>query len=106
MAKIAFRETIDRDSDNSKIRPRLFVLATQAADQAALLSVMVEAYVALEKLISHEQDTLERVTVRESLSILMRSLNGEARRQVQALVLSTNALYALAADEAGANQVT
>lgn len=79
-------------ADNSPINPRLVVLATQAADQAALIAVMVQAYTALEKIVTHNQDSLERATTRDAMGALMRALNGEMGRQADALVRCTAVL--------------
>ncbi len=83
------------------LNPRILALATQVADEASLLAVMMQAYTSLEKLVTHEQDILERSATRSGLGSLMRALNGEMERQVDALVHDTTALYAFVADEAG-----
>jgi len=88
-------------ADSASINPRIFVLTTQAADQASVLSVMVRAYAALEKIVTHDQDCLERSSSRESLGALMRALNGELERQVEVLVDGTTALQELVLEEAG-----
>nr|ART89800.1 hypothetical protein [uncultured bacterium] len=61
---------------------------------------MVQACTTREKLIVHEQDALERATTRSALRLLMRRLNGEMERQVDALVHNTTALYAFVAEKA------
>jgi hypothetical protein len=88
-------------ADSAPINPRIFVLAAQAADQASLLAVMVKAYAALEKVVTHDQDCLERSASRESLGALMRALNGEMERQVEVLLDGTTALQELVLEEAG-----
>jgi hypothetical protein len=77
------------------------VLATQCADQAALLAVMVEAYTALEKIVTHDRDSLERAATRDALGSLMRALNGEMERQVDAMVRDSAELSAIAGGELG-----
>ncbi|WP_439586103.1 hypothetical protein [Hydrogenophaga sp.] len=94
MAKFNLRGAFSR-ADSNPIDPRLVVLATQAADQAALLAVMVQAYTALEKIVTHDRDSLERAATREGLGSLMRALNGEMGRQVEGLVHGTAALQEL-----------
>lgn len=74
------------------INPRIIVLATQAADQASLLAVMVQTYTALEKIVTHDHDSLERSATREGLGSLIRALNIEMGRQVEVLIHSTTAL--------------
>lgn len=88
-------------ADSAPFNPRTFVLATQAADQASLLAVMVQAYAALEKIVTHDQDSLERSATREGLGSLMRALNGEMERQVEALVQGTAALRDFVLEESG-----
>ena len=78
--------------------PQLLILATQAADQASLLAVMVQAYTAMEKIITHEQDTLERASTRSALGSLMRALNGEMELQVERLVSLTSGVCTQVAD--------
>jgi hypothetical protein len=53
---------------------------------------MLKAYAAMEKLITHEQDTLERASVRSALGSLMRALNGAMELQVERLVSLTSVL--------------
>lgn len=100
MAKFNLRRAFAR-ADSNPIDPRLVVLATQAADQAALLAVMVQAYTALERIVTHDQDSLERVATREGLGSLMRALNGEMDRQVGVLVHGAAALRDVVLEEAG-----
>jgi hypothetical protein len=83
------------------INPNIVVLATQAADQAALLAVMVQAQTALERIVSNDQDALERSTTREGFGSLMRALNGEMECQVHALIRNTAALRDSVLEEAG-----
>lgn len=87
--------------ETEPFNPRILILAIQAADQASLLSVMVKTYIALEKLISHEEDALERASARSGLGSLMRGLNAEMERQVEALLHSTTTLSASVASAAG-----
>ena len=84
---------------STPLNSKLVVLATDAADQAAILAVMVEAYTALEKIVTHEQDSLERSATREALGSLIRALNGEMGRQVDCLIHSATAIQKLAVDE-------
>jgi hypothetical protein len=98
MAKFNFRGAFAR-AESSPINSKLVVLATEAADQAALLAVMVEAYTALEKIVTHDKDSLERSATREALGSLIRALNGEMGRQVDCLIHSSMALQKLATDE-------
>ncbi|WP_439517539.1 hypothetical protein [Hydrogenophaga sp.] len=81
-----------RDDGALPINPQLVILATQAADQASLLAVMVLAYTAMEKLMTHEDDALERSTTRSALGSLMRALNGEMESQVERLVSLTSVI--------------
>jgi hypothetical protein len=69
-------------------------LATQAAEQASLLMVMLDTFVALEKLIQHDRadDAQALAAKRDGLCSLMRSLNGEMARQVDGLVVTTGVL--------------
>lgn len=105
MAKFKLRRAF-ACADSNSINPRLVVLATQAADQAALLAVMMQAYTALERIVTHDQDSLERVATREALGSLMRAMNGEMGRQVDALVQTTTGLGAFVADEMGVSIVS
>lgn len=79
-------------NEATSLNPQIVILATQAADQASLLAVMVQAYTAMEKLITHEDDALERSATRSALGSLMRALNGEMELQVERLVSLTSAL--------------
>lgn len=88
-------------ADSAPINPRILILATQAADQASLLAVMVKTYVAMEKIVTHDQDSLERAATREGLGSLMRALNGEMERQVGVLVDGTAALRDVVLEEGG-----
>ncbi len=88
-------------ADSAPINPRILILATQAADQASLLAVMVKTYVAMEKIVTHDQDSLERAATREGLGSLMRALNGEMERQVGVLVRGTAALRDFVLEEGG-----
>lgn len=88
-------------ADSAPINPRILILATQAADQASLLAVMVKTYVAMEKIVTHDQDSLERATTREGLGSLLRALNGEMERQVGVLVHGTTALRDVVLEEGG-----
>lgn len=63
-----------------------------AADQAPLLSVMVQAYTAMDGLMTHGEDALERASTRAVLGSLMRALNGEMELQVERLVSLTSVL--------------
>jgi hypothetical protein len=92
MAKFNLRGAFARADSNPTVYPQLVVLATECADQAALLAVMVEAYTALEKIVTHDRDSLERAATREALGSLMRALNGEMGRQVELLIQSTAAI--------------
>lgn len=78
--------------DAVPFHPQLLILATQAADQASLLSVMVQAYTAMEGLMTHGEDALERASTRAALGSLMRALNGEMELQVERLVSLTSVL--------------
>ncbi len=100
---MATTQTTDSSINDEAVpfNPRILILAIQAADQASLLSVMVKTYIALEKLISHEEDALERASARSGLGSLMRGLNGEMERQVDALVHNTATLSASVASAAG-----
>lgn len=82
---------------------KLLTLATQAAEQASLLMVMLDTYVALEKLIQHDHacDAQTLTAKREGLCSLMRSINGEMARQVDALVVSTGVLCQRVAEGEG-----
>ncbi|WP_439588865.1 hypothetical protein [Hydrogenophaga sp.] len=73
---------------------RVLTLATQAAEQASLLMVMLDTFVALEKLIQHDRadDAQALAAKRDGLCSLMRSLNGEMARQVDGLVVTTGVL--------------
>lgn len=62
---------------------------------------MVKAYAALEKVVTHDHDCLERSASRESLGALMRALNGEMERQVGVLIDGTTALQDIVAEESG-----
>lgn len=95
MAKFNFRRAL------TPINPTIVVLATQAADQAALLAVMVQTYSALEKIVTHDKDSLERPATREALGSLIRALNGEMQRQVEVLIHGTAELHELVVEEAG-----
>lgn len=105
MAKLNLRGAFAR-ADSKPINPKIVVLATDAADQAALLAVMMQAYTALERIVTHDQDFLERVATREALGSLMRALNGEMGRQVDALVQATTVLGAFLADEMDVSNVS
>ncbi len=85
--------------DATPQNPQLLIMATQAADQAYLLAVMLQAYTAMEKLITHEQDTLERISTRKALGSLMRALNGEMELQVKRLVSLTSVLCTQVTDQ-------
>lgn len=98
MAKFNLRGTRICD-DSAPINPRILVLAMQAADQASLLAVMVQTYAALEKIVTHDQDSLERTATREGLGSLMRALNGEMERQVEVLIRGTAALRDVVLEE-------
>lgn len=87
--------------DSESINPRIVKLAFQAAEQASLMSVMVQTYIALEKLITHDQEAANPTRQSSGLCSLMRGLNGEMERQVNALVDSTSALRACVTDEVG-----
>lgn len=82
------------------INPSIVVLATHAADQAALLAVMVQTYSALERIVTHDRDSLERPTTRVALGSLIRTLNGEMQRQVEVLIHGTAELHELVVEEA------
>ncbi len=97
MAKLKLDGVFAR-ADTNSFKPRLVVLATEAADQAALLAVMVQAYTALEKIVTHDQDSLERSATRASLGSLMRALNREMGRQAEMLVFNTAALCTFATE--------
>lgn len=99
MAKFKLRGAFAR-ADSNPINPKLVVLATDAADQAALLAVMVQACTALERIVTHDQHSLERPETRAALGSLMRVLNGEMGRQMDALVHGTRALRDLVLEEA------
>ncbi len=99
MAKCIFRGAF-ACNDSAPIHPKIVILATQAADQASLLAVMVQTYAALEKMVTHDQDALERLATREGLASLLRALNGEMERQVDVLIHSTAALRDFAMEEA------
>lgn len=88
-------------ADAAPINPRILILATQAAKQASLLAVMVQAYAALEKIVTHDQHSSERSATREGLGSLMRALNGEMEREVDALVQSTGATRDFVRNEFG-----
>lgn len=92
MAMFETEEASVRDDAASPINPQLLILVIQAADQASLLAVMVQAYIAMEKIITHEHDTLERASTRSALGSLMRALNGEMELQVERLVSLTSVL--------------
>jgi hypothetical protein len=92
MAKFKLSRAFACADSNSNIQPQLVILATQAADQAELLAVMVQAYTALEKIVTHDRDSLERAATRKALGSLMRALNGELDRQVGVLIDGTSAL--------------
>lgn len=91
------------NTDISSPPLKALTLATQAARQASLLRVMVDTYVALEKLIQHDraEDAETLAAKRAGLCSLMRSLNGEMVRQVDGLVVSTGALRLHAAQAMG-----
>lgn len=99
MAKFNLHGAFARADSNPNIDPQLVILATECADQAALMAVMVEAYTALERIVTHDRDSLERASTREALGSLMRALNGEMGRQVEVLVHSTTAILGVAIDE-------
>jgi len=99
MAKFNLRGAFARADSNPAVHPQLVVLATQCADQAALLAVMVQAYTALEKIVTHDRDSLERPATREGLGSFMRALNGEMGRQVDLLIYSTSALQESSVEE-------
>ena len=98
MAKFDFYGASVR-ADRKSFNPRLVVLATEAADQVALLAVMVQAYTALEKIVVHDRDSLERSATREGLGSLMRVLNVEMGRQLDLLIHSTTALHDAAVED-------
>jgi len=88
-----FSTDVANDRDEAlRTNPQLLILATQAADQASLLSVMVQAYTALEGLMTHGEDALERASTRAALGSLMRALNEEMELQVEGLVSLTSVL--------------
>ncbi|WP_439587012.1 hypothetical protein [Hydrogenophaga sp.] len=99
MTRSIFRSKPTRDETQS----RSLILATQALDQASALALMVETYVVLERLITHEfrESTDGHSLLRADLGALMRALNGDLARQVDALVRHTSVLHGIAANEAG-----
>ncbi len=104
MKKSPFISASTRD-ETPPLHPRIFILATQAMNQASALAVMVNTYVALERMITHQpcdgaEDRAGSI-VRADLGALMRALNGEMERQVDSLVRHTGALHELASGEAG-----
>ena len=88
---------------SSSSQPKVLTLATQAAEQASLLMVMLDTFVALEKLIQHDRadDAQALAAKRDGLCSLMRSLNGEMARQVDGLVVTTGVLLQCVAEEEG-----
>ncbi|OSZ73144.1 hypothetical protein [Hydrogenophaga sp. IBVHS1] len=98
MAKFNLRGAF-AGADSKPINPRIVILATEAADQASLLAVMVKTYTALERIVTYDQDSLERAATREGLGSLIRALNVEMERQVGTLVHSTSALRDFALNE-------
>ncbi|RZI79264.1 MAG: hypothetical protein EOP38_25835 [Rubrivivax sp.] len=99
MAKFKLHRAFACADSNPTVYPQLVVLATECADQAALLAVMVEAYTALEKIVTHDRDSLERAATREALGSLMRALNGEMGRQVDAVASTATSIQELAIHE-------
>ena len=53
---------------------------------------MVQAYTAMDGLMTHGEDALERASTRAVLGSLMRALNGEMELQVERLVSLTSVL--------------
>ena len=105
MAQPASRHALARAGDTDPIHPRLVVLAAQADSQTCFLSVALETYVALERLISPElvTDSQEIPITRTELGTLLRVLNDEMKRQIDSLADTTTALHAFVADKAGAS---
>jgi hypothetical protein len=102
LKKPTFLSALTRDA-NQPVHPRILILASQALNEASALAMMVDTYVALERLITHEscESADGRSMVREDLGALMRALNGEMGRQVDSLVRHTGTLHEVATSEVG-----
>lgn len=100
MPRFRVNPTLD---ETPSANPRALILAAQARDQASALALMVATYAALERLIVHAppEDVDGHSIVRADLGALLRALNGEMERQVDALVRHTSVLHSLVAREAG-----
>lgn len=87
-----------RGAHRAESHPDTCHLATKAVDQVTYLTMTVQAYLALEKLITpeHLEDANESVTPsRAELGALLRSVNMELQRQVHQLADTTTVLEVL-----------